>query len=110
MIADGRGAGLLTKVQGLSLGASEGLDTYDAYQRLGVPPDPRSYSRVAASLRALGIDKVRLLTNNPRKLEGLVSEGFEVAREPLEIPATPDSLPYLATKKNKFGHLLELAE
>lgn len=110
MIADGRGAGLVTKVRGLALGASEGLDTYDAYRRLGVEPDPRTYSRVAEVLRHVGISDVRLLTNNPRKLEGLADEGIHVIREPLEVEPTEDSLSYLATKKSKFGHLLRLVD
>ncbi|MCC2334255.1 GTP cyclohydrolase II [Cellulomonas wangsupingiae] len=108
MLADGRGAGLLTKIRGLSLNASRGLDTFDAYRELGVEPDPRDYTRIAAVLERLGLHEVKLLTNNPRKVEGLRRHGLVVDRVPLEIPPTTESLPYLATKRQKFGHLLEL--
>lgn len=106
MLADGRGAGLLTKVRGLALGATEGLDTFDAYMRLGVETDPRTYDRVAQVLNELGIDDVILLTNNPRKIDGLKEQGLTVERAPLQIAPTDDSAPYLATKRSKMGHLL----
>lgn len=106
ILCDGRGAGLFTKTLGLELGRTEGLDTSDAYARLGVPQDPREYSRVAHVLRHLGTTHVRLLTNNPRKVAGLQAHGIQVDREALEIRATPDSAPYLATKAQKMGHLL----
>lgn len=107
MICDGRGAGLLTKVRGLALGDSHKLDTWDAYEALGVDPDPRNYSRVAAVLGDRGLTSVRLLTNNPRKIAGLEQAGFTVERAPLKIEATPASLPYLVTKQRKFGHLYD---
>jgi GTP cyclohydrolase II len=107
MICDGRGAGLLTKIRGLALGDSEGLDTHDAYQRLGVDIDPREYDRVAAVLHDRGVERLRLLTNNPRKVIGLESAGIAVERLDLQIPPTPDSWPYLATKRSKMGHLLD---
>jgi GTP cyclohydrolase II len=106
VLCDGRGAGLFTKTLGLELGRTQGLDTSDAYSRLGVPQDPREYSRVAYVLKALGIRRIRLLTNNPRKLEGLAKHGLEVERMSLEIPATTDSRPYLETKAKKMGHML----
>ena len=109
MLCDGRGAGLLTKVRGLAL-ADDGYDTADAYAHLGVELDPRNYDRVAYCLHALGLSDVRLLTNNPRKLDGLEAAGVKVEREPLEIPATAESQPYLRTKKDKMGHLLELRD
>jgi GTP cyclohydrolase II len=108
MICDGRGAGLLTKVRGLALGRSEGLDTHDAYAALGVEVDPRDYTRVNTVASALGLQKVRLLTNNARKVEGLQKAGVDVVREPLEIPPTAASLPYLRTKATKMDHLLNL--
>ena len=108
MLADGRGAGLLTKVRGLALGHEEGLDTHDAYERLGVEIDPRSYSRVSTVALALGLSKVTLLTNNPKKVTGLRAGGLDVKLEALEIPATDDSRPYLETKRSKMGHLLKL--
>ena len=105
MICDGRGAGLLTKIRGLALGDRLGLDTHDAYLQLGVPVDPRDYHRVALVLKELGVQHVQLLTNNPRKVDGLAAEGLEVDRVPLEIPPTEDSRPYLHTKQHKMGHL-----
>lgn len=107
MICDGRGAGLLTKVRGLALGDTQNLDTWDAYEALGVEPDPRSYSRVAAVLEDRGLRSLRLLTNNPRKVAGLEEAGFDVERVSLKIDATTASLPYLVTKQRKFGHLYD---
>ncbi len=106
MLCDGRGAGLLNKVRGLALGQSDGLDTHDAYQRMGISLDDRSYERAAHILHTLGIQQVRLLTNNPRKSNGLTQYGIDVVREPLEIPATSASSPYLRTKARKMGHLI----
>lgn len=106
LLCDGRGAGLFTKTLGLELGRTEGLDTSEAYKRLGVPQDPREYSRAAYALTQLGVSHVRLLTNNPRKLAGLTAHGIAVERVSLEIPATSDSAPYLETKATKMGHLL----
>jgi GTP cyclohydrolase II len=107
MICDGRGAGLLTKVRGLALGDTNELDTWDAYQALGVEPDPRDYGRVAAVLTDRGLESVRILTNNPRKIAGLEQAGFSVEHVPLKIDATADSLPYLLTKQRKFDHLYD---
>ena len=83
-----------------------GVDTFDAYQRLGVEPDPRAYSNVGEVLRFLGLRSVRLLTNNQRKLDGLEGAGLQVERIPLLVEPTEDSRPYLETKRVKFGHLL----
>ncbi|WP_170970245.1 hypothetical protein [Nocardioides jishulii] len=107
MICDGRGAGLLTKVRGLALGDTQNLDTWDAYEALGVEPDPRDYSRVAAVLKDRGLQSLRLLTNNPRKIVGLEEVGFDVEHVSLKIDATTSSLPYLITKQRKFGHLYD---
>jgi 3,4-dihydroxy 2-butanone 4-phosphate synthase/GTP cyclohydrolase II len=96
----------MTKVRGLALGATDGLDTFDAYELLGVQPDPREYERVGQVLRELGLTAVRLLTNNPRKIEGLERAGLGVERLPLVITPTADSQEYLDTKRDKFGHLL----
>ena len=106
LLCDGRGAGLFTKTLGLELGRTEGLDTSEAYARLGVPQDPREYARAAYVLSHFGIEHVRLLTNNPRKLSGLSQHGIRVERVSLEIAATPESAPYLETKAKKMGHLL----
>ena len=107
LLCDGRGAGLFTKTLGLELGRTEGLDTSAAYERLGVAQDPRTYDRAAEALKHLGFTSVRLLTNNPRKVAGLVQNGIEVARQALEVLATPSSAPYLQTKASKMGHLLQ---
>jgi GTP cyclohydrolase II len=106
MLCDGRGAGLFTKTLGLELGRTEGLDTSEAYRRLGVPQDPREYSRAAYALAFLGVQHIRLLTNNPRKLIGLSEHGIKVEHVSLEIPATSGSASYLETKALKMGHLL----
>jgi GTP cyclohydrolase II len=110
MLCDGRGAGLLTKVRALALNANQGLDTAAAYEHLGVTLDPRDYERAATALGALGLTDIRLLTNNPRKLDGLAAAGLRVTREPLIVEPTPDSKPYLLAKQQKLGHLLGLAE
>ena len=107
MLCDGRGAGLLNKVKGLELGRTHGLDTSDAYKELKIPQDPRQYDKVVAILDDLKIDSIRLLTNNPRKIEGVSQAGIKVIREPLEISATKYSKSYLETKAKKMGHLME---
>jgi GTP cyclohydrolase II len=107
MLCDGRGAGLLTKVRGLALGDDMGLDTFDAYEHLGVEPDPRDYVRVSIVLQSMNINSIRLLTNNPRKIEALAASGIEVERVPIVIPATRHSRSYLETKRLKFGHLFD---
>jgi GTP cyclohydrolase II len=106
MLADGRGAGLQKKVQALEMWRSRGLDTADAYAKLNLEADPRSYERVADVLRYLDVGSVRLLTNNPRKVQGLEKAGIQVKREPLEIRPTPHSRSYLLAKKLKMGHFL----
>jgi len=106
MLCDGRGAGLLQKIRGLELSRTERIDTADAYVRLGLSLDSRKYPRVSQVLRDLQIGQVRLLTNNPRKVIGLMDHGIEVRREPLEIIATHNSRPYLLAKRKKLGHLL----
>jgi GTP cyclohydrolase II len=108
MLCDGRGAGLLTKVRSLALGHERGLDTVEAYRHLGSELDPRRYDKVAEVLKALGISELRLLTNNPRKLDALREAGIAVERVPLEIEPTQESLPYLAAKRDKLHHLLDL--
>lgn len=107
LLQDGRGAGIFQKVKALHLFATQGVDTADAYDRLGLERDPRDYSRAAEVLRYFGVTSLRLLTNNPRKVSGLASHGFDVSRVPLEIAATRDSVSYLRTKKEKLGHMLE---
>lgn len=106
MLCDGRGAGLLNKLRGMALGEQEGLDTSDAYRKLGLPQDPRNYTRVSEIVTHFGLDRIKLLTNNPRKIEGLESTGITVERVSLEIDATEESRSYLKTKVYKMGHLL----
>lgn len=106
MLCDGRGAGLLNKLRGMKLGDKEGLDTSDAYKKLGIPQDPREYIRVSEVVKYFGLKQIQLLTNNPRKIAGLASTGIVVERVPLEIYSTEYSKPYLEAKANKMGHLL----
>lgn len=106
MLCDGRGAGLLRKVRGLALGKTSGLDTHDAYLHMGIPLDGREYDRAVAILNFLKCDRVRLLTNNPKKIDGLAQHGIAVERAALEIPSTTASAPYLRTKATKMGHIL----
>jgi len=110
MLCDGRGAGLLNKVKGLELGISKGMDTADAYNELGLKPDPREYDRVIEVLKDLNIKSVKLLTNNPRKMDGLKQGGINVMRESLEIQATEFSRDYLKTKTKKMGHMMKQFE
>lgn len=106
MLCDGRGAGLLNKVKGMELGLTHGLDTSDAYHRLGLKQDPREYDRVSEILKYFNLDEIRLLTNNPKKLNAISSSNIVVNREPLEIVSTKHSAPYLETKAKKMGHML----
>jgi GTP cyclohydrolase II len=106
MLRDGRGAGLLAKIRGLSLSHGLGIDTADAYERLGIPADPRDYGQAAYILRHLGITSLRLLTNNPRKVKGLTEAGFHVERVRLESEPTDDNKHYLRSKATKLGHLM----
>jgi len=103
---EGRGIGLANKLRAYAL-QDRGLDTVDANRRLGFADDERNYGMAAAMLRALGIDKVRLLTNNPGKLAGLEQEGIEVVeRVAHHMPTNPHNADYLATKRSRSGHLL----
>jgi GTP cyclohydrolase II len=106
MLCDGRGAGLLNKVKGMELGITNGLDTSDAYHHLGLKQDPREYNRVIQIIEYFNVSEIRLLTNNPRKVEGINSGNILVAREPLEIESNEYSSPYLETKAKKMGHML----
>src|SRR5258708_13195902 len=98
MLKDGRGAGLLAKIRGMHLSHALGLDTADAYQHLGIPLDPRDYEYAAYILRHLSIPSLRLLTNNPRKIQALQRKGFEVRRDRLETKPTPHNPPPLPPK------------
>jgi len=103
---EGRGVGLANKVRAYAL-QDRGLDTVDANRRLGFADDERDYAHAAAMLRALGIDRVRLLTNNPDKMKGLEDAGIEVTeRVSHQMPANPHNADYLMTKRKRSGHLL----
>ncbi|MEH1925318.1 bifunctional 3,4-dihydroxy-2-butanone-4-phosphate synthase/GTP cyclohydrolase II [Nostoc sp.] len=103
---EGRGIGLINKLKAYSL-QDMGLDTVEANERLGFPADLRDYGMGAQMLMDLGIKKIRLITNNPRKIAGVKGYGLEVVdRLPLLIEATEYNSYYLATKAKKLGHML----
>ena len=107
---EGRGIGLMAKMQAYEL-QDAGIDTIEANHALGFKADFRDFSLAAAILHDLRIPRVRLLTNNPRKVRALNDGGIEVVeRLPCEVGATAHSLPYLRTKKEKLGHTLALLE
>ena len=101
---EGRGIGLANKIRAYAL-QDRGHDTVEANMALGFAPDARDYGIAGQILRALGIERLRLLSNNPDKVMSLEQFGMDVAeRVPLEIPANPYNWRYLATKRDKFGH------
>lgn len=103
---EGRGIGLINKLKAYSL-QDLGLDTVEANERLGFPADLRNYGVGAQILNDLGVKKICLVTNNPRKIAGLKGYGLEVVdRVPLLIEATPYNSTYLETKATKLGHML----
>lgn len=103
---EGRGIGLLDKLHAYNL-QDKGLDTVEANQALGHPPDKRDYGIGSQILYDLGVRKIRLLTNNPKKIYGLEGFGLEVVeRVPIQVPSNPRNERYLQTKKDKLGHLL----
>ena len=106
---EGRGIGLVNKLKAYAL-QDQGLDTVEANVRLGFKPDLRDYGIGAQILRDLGVRKMRLLTNNPKKIIGLEGYGLEVVeRVSIEMPPTERNRAYLITKRDKLGHLLTLA-
>ena len=106
MRQEGRGIGLPAKLRAYHL-QDRGADTVEANVELGFAPDLRDYGYGAQMLTQLGLKKVRLLTNNPRKIVGLEGYGIEIVeRVPLKIDSNPHNERYLATKSKKLGHML----
>lgn len=105
---EGRGIGLVNKIKAYAL-QEKGADTVEANTKLGFRPDHRDYGIGAQILVSLGIKKLRLITNNPRKYIGLEGYGLEIVeRIPIEIPPNEKNRQYLKTKKEKMGHILEM--
>ncbi len=102
---EGRGIGLMAKLQAYELQDS-GLDTVEANERLGFKADHRDFALPGEMLKALGVTRVRLMSNNPEKVEALQRSGVEVVeRVPCEVSPSPHAEEYLKTKKEKLGHL-----
>jgi GTP cyclohydrolase II len=102
---EGRGIGLMAKLQAYEL-QDAGLDTVEANERLGFKNDYRNFTLPAEILKALGVTRVRLLSNNPEKVEALELAGVRVVeRVPCEVTPSPHAEEYLKTKKEKLGHL-----
>jgi len=107
MRQEGRDIGLANKIKAYAL-QDGGLDTVEANEELGFPADPRDYGIGAQILADLGLSKIRLLTNNPRKIVGLEAYGLEVVeRIPIEVSPNPDNVKYLRAKRIKLGHFLD---
>jgi 3,4-dihydroxy 2-butanone 4-phosphate synthase/GTP cyclohydrolase II len=105
---EGRGIGLANKLKAYKL-QDQGLDTVEANEKLGYPADLRDYGIGAQILHDLGVRKMKLLTNNPKKLTGLAGYGLEVtAQIPIVTGVQEHNTEYLKTKRDKMGHSIEL--
>jgi GTP cyclohydrolase II len=103
---EGRGIGLINKLRAYRL-QDQGFDTLEANQRLGLPAEARDFPVASRMLELLGIGTIRLMTNNPAKVAAFEGAGVEVAeRVPHQFPANPHNTRYLATKRDRAGHLL----
>lgn len=103
---EGRGIGLGNKIRAYAL-QDQGVDTVDANHQLGFPDDARDYRLAVALLCEMGVCRLRLLTNNPRKVASLAADGIEVVdRVPLQVGENPHNAAYLATKRKRLGHFL----
>jgi 3,4-dihydroxy 2-butanone 4-phosphate synthase / GTP cyclohydrolase II len=106
MNQEGRGIGLVNKLKAYKL-QEDGMDTVEANLHLGFPMDKRDYGVGAQILRYLGVSRLRLISNNPRKRTGLAGYGLEIVETlPIQIPANPHNEKYLNTKRDKLGHTL----
>lgn len=106
MRQEGRGIGLVNKMKAYKL-QEEGYDTVEANEKLGFADDLRDYGISAQILRNLGLTRISLLTNNPRKVAGLEGNGLEIVKRiPIEMPVKAENEKYMDTKKTKLGHLL----
>lgn len=105
---EGRAIGLSHKLRAYQLQEQQGLDTVEANEELGFPPDPRDYGTGAQILADLGVRSMRLLTNNPSKRAGLEGYGLSIIeRVPILTEPTPENIEYLRTKRMKLGHILD---
>jgi 3,4-dihydroxy 2-butanone 4-phosphate synthase / GTP cyclohydrolase II len=108
---EGRGIGLVNKIKAYELQRNQGLDTVEANRTLGFKDDLRDYGIGAQILRNIGVRKMRLLTNNPKKMVGLDGYGLSIVEQtPIEMPPNEYNRCYLECKKLKMGHLLQLVE
>jgi 3,4-dihydroxy 2-butanone 4-phosphate synthase/GTP cyclohydrolase II len=106
MRQEGRGIGLAPKILAYKL-QENGYDTVEANRKLGYPMDLREYGLGAQILAELGLKRIRLLTNNPKKIVGLEGYGLEIVEQvPIRIPPNPHNARYLQTKREKLGHLI----
>jgi 3,4-dihydroxy 2-butanone 4-phosphate synthase / GTP cyclohydrolase II len=109
MRQEGRGIGLVNKIRAYALQENQGMDTVEANIHLGFKPDLRDYGIGAQILKDLGLSRIRLMTNNPKKIVGLEGYGIEISeRVPIEVGSNEINQKYMMTKKNKMGHLINI--